>query len=100
MEQLELVKENMMPLRRGRTVAAAAPAAEGGEREHARQLESERRHARAGSARRRPLALTRPRPLLACAAPSKRSLRRTTATTRWQSGLGAQLVEQRPYRRR
>ena len=89
-----------MPLRRGRTVAAAAPAAEGGEREHARQLESERRHARAGSARRRPHALTRPRRHFACAAPLKRSWRRTTATTRWPSGRGAQRAEQCPHRRR
>ena len=79
-----------MPLRRGRMVAAAAPAAEGGEREHARQLESERRRAHAGSARRRPHELTRPRPHVACAAPLKRSSHRTTATTPWLCGRGAQ----------
>jgi hypothetical protein len=98
MEQLEVVKENVMPLRRGRTVAAAAAAAEGGEREHARQLESERRCARARSARKRLHTLTRPRSHVACAAPSKRSSRRTTATTHWLSGFGAPLVLQRPRR--
>lgn len=43
MEQLELVKENCQPLRRGRAVASAAPAAEGGERKKQQlELESER----------------------------------------------------------
>ncbi len=46
MEQLELVKENMQPLRRGRTLRPPAEdEAEAGERERTAALDAERRHA-------------------------------------------------------
>ena len=59
LEQLELSKENVLPLRRGRKLAP--PAAEAGAGEQARQLESERRCASPRASRRHARALTRPR---------------------------------------